>query len=201
MIKNFIFDMGNVLMDFSPDYILSQYTQDLDLIATLKTLIFKSTIWKQLDQGLIEFEDAKIKIMDDIPKAYHLIVQDFFDTWYKHKLPREKMTVLIKALKEKGYGIYLCSNAAQLFHSYKDQYPVFEYFDGILISADIKISKPDVRIYEYLLDQYELNASECMFIDDLGENIVAAETLGIHGYHYNGNESMFEMYLKQLNLL
>ena len=69
------------------------------------------------------------------------------------------------------------------------------------LSATHKISKPKSRIYEIVLEENNLNANDCLFIDDLGVNIKAAEELGIDGYLYNGNELMFKEFLSNLNIL
>ncbi|QIK70503.1 HAD family phosphatase [Erysipelothrix sp. HDW6C] len=201
MIQNFIFDMGNVLMDFSPDYMLSQYTDDMKVIKALKDLIFGNTLWSQLDNGDVSFDEAKDGLLKSAPVEYHTLIRDILNTWHLHKVPRLDMLELIKELKEKGYGIYLCSNAADRFHSYKDTYEVFQYFDGLLISADIHISKPDIRIYEYLLDSNKLIAEECLFVDDLGANTKAAESVGMYAYQYNGNLTLFRHYLKNVHLI
>lgn len=193
--------MGNVLMDFSPDYILSQYVTDFDDIALLKKLIFRSEMWNNLDQGIVSFAEAKQEILLNVPNHLKENISSFFDTWHLHKRPRLEMEDVVKDLKLKGYGIYLLSNAAQTFHGYKDTYSVFQYFDDLIISADLKISKPDAAIYEHLLKKHDLIPNESMFIDDLSTNIVAAELLGIHTYHYNGNARMFRDYLETMLIL
>ena len=201
MYKNFIFDMGNVLVDFSPDYILSRYTLKPELIEYLKAVIFGGDAWKKLDNGDISFEASCQLTKDAIPVEYHEICDSLYATWHHHKLPRLDMLEIVKRLKGKGYGIYLCSNAASLFHTYKDRYEVFQYFDDLVISADIKISKPDARIYDYVLSKNNLDPSTCLFIDDIAENIKGAKDAGIAGYHYNGNCAMFESYLMWLEIL
>ena len=201
MIKNFVFDMGNVLMDFSPDYILSRYTDDLDTIKELKRVIFTSPLWGMLDNGDISFEEASEKISKESPDHLRDMVEDIFSTWQNHKVPRLDMLELVKELKSKGYGVYLCSNAAARFYTYKDKYEVFNYFDDLVISADINISKPDVRIYEYLLEKNELNAEECLFVDDIMANVMASQKVGMFGYHYNGNVALFREFLKTVRLI
>ena len=201
MIKNFVFDMGNVLMDFSPDYMLSQYTHDIDTIKTLKDLIFSNVLWYQLDNGDVSFEDAKKGLLANASSELQPLIVDVLDTWHTHKVPRLDMLELIKELKEKGYGIYLLSNAAKRFYSYKDNFEVFKYFDNLLVSADINISKPDHRIYEYLLVDNNLKAEECFFIDDLGANTKAAEDVGMYAYQYNGNIVLLRTYLENLELI
>lgn len=201
MIKNFIFDMGNVLMDFSPDYILSQYFDDLETIARLKNTIFYSKMWKEIDNGDLSFEQGAHQVTTTHPEFEAKVIHELFSSWYKYKRENKTMTQLVKKLKNHGYKIYLCSNAAELFYSYKDNYEVFEFFDGLLVSAEINISKPDIRIFQYLLNNFKLEAHECLFIDDSLANIEAAYKVGIYGYHFNGNSSLFTDFLKSIHIL
>ncbi|AMC94093.1 hypothetical protein AOC36_08855 [Erysipelothrix larvae] len=201
MIKNMIFDMGNVLMSFSPEYILSHFTQDLDTIKVLKESIFYSGLWASLDNGDVSFDDACEVALKRCPMIDPAIIKELFSTWYHYKIEDKSMTELVKKLKEHGYKIYLCSNAAPLFHTYKDTYDVFQYFDGLLISGDINISKPDKAIYEYLLNHFDIIGQESLFIDDSLANIQAASSLGIHTFHYTGSLEAFKKTLHNLNLL
>lgn len=188
-------------MDFSPDYILSCYTKEIQDIEYLKEMIFYSGLWASIDNGDSSFHTAKDLILDTSPERLHSVITEFFSTWYTHKIERKDMREIIVELKEKGYGIYLCSNAASLFHQYKDTYEVFDYFDNITISADVNISKPESGIYEIVLNANSLDASECLFIDDVAENIRGAMKCGIAGYHYNGNAKMFYDYLSNIKVL
>ena len=201
MYKNFIFDMGNVLMDFSPDYILSCYTQDVEDIELLKEVIFESGLWSGLDNGDYDFDSVRDQVLASTSQRLHHVVRDFFSSWYTHKLERTDMKDIIALLKSKGYGIFLCSNAASLFHEYKNNYEVFKYFDHITISADIRISKPNRGIYDAVLKTNSLEASTCLFIDDIKENITGAKHCGIAGYLYNGNAIMFYDYLKNIKVI
>lgn len=192
--------MGNVLMDFNPKYILSCYFNDIEKINQYYEYYFKSGLWSQLDNGDLSFEELIQNVAIDNPEDKATLIE-FINTWHLHKWERKEMTALVKQLSDKGYGIHLCSNAANKFYSYIDQYPVFEHFDSITISADHKTSKPEKEIYEIVLEENKLKAHECLFVDDLGPNILAAENLGIDGYHYNGNEKMFKIFLKNIGVL
>ncbi len=182
-------------MDFSPDYILSQYTSDLDLIKYLKEKIIYTNVWSKLDNGDISFEYASKEIIVDIDERYHDLVKDFFSTWYLHKTARLDMLEYVIEIKNKGYKLYLLSNVAPLFHTYKDNYEVLNYFDGFILSGDINMSKPNADIYLHLLDKYKLIANECLFIDDSFENVKTAENLGFYTYHFNGNIERFKDFL------
>ncbi len=201
MYTNFIFDMGNVLMDFSPDYIISQFTSDVGEIELIKKVVFGGKDWGMLDQGLISFEEVCELTKEKLPESMHAMIQKFFEEWHLHKVANDEMTKLVKELKSKGYGIYLCSNAAARFHSYMDDYEVFQYFDDITISADLKISKPSPEIYEHILNKHNLDPKSCLFIDDLQTNIKGANHVGIAGYHFNGNTKLLRQYLINIGVL
>ena len=108
-------------------------------------------------------------------------VQGVLDDWMHILRPRRKMQELVQKLKAHGYCVYYLSNIPEdvldlLMH--RD----FEgLFDGGVASCEVKINKPDPRIYQALLDQYGLKASECVFIDDNLANVQAAFTLGFVG--------------------
>ena len=193
--------MGNVLMDFSPDYILSRFTDDIDVIDLLKSKIFSNEYWGDLDQGTRSFDEVCELVKPTVDLKYHDVLSRFFNEWHLHKVPNNEMTELVKELKEKGYGIYLCSNAAGKFHEYKHTYPVFEYFDHLTLSADIKISKPSPEIYEYVLETNNLDPETCLFVDDLGPNIQGAKESGMYTYLFNGNTKLFRSYLKAVHLI
>lgn len=188
-------------MDFSPDYILSNFIEDVNDIEIMKKNIFRTEEWNKLDQGLATFDEVLETTKENLPERLHEVCERFFNEWHLHKKENKEMTKLIKELKELEYGIYLCSNAASRFYSYKNRYPVFKYFDDIVISADIKKSKPDQEIYEYVLKKNKLNPDDCLFIDDLNENIISAEKLGISGYQFNGNTNLFRNFLQNINIL
>lgn len=192
--------MGNVLVDFSPKYILSNYFKDLTKVNYYYDYFFKSGLWKKLDNGDLHFKDLIQELESKDTKDKEQLLS-FLNTWHQHQWERKEMTRIIKKLAKKNYGIHLCSNAANKIHSYIDEYEFFKLFDSITISADYKISKPDSEIYHIVLEKNHLEAEDCLFIDDLPVNIEAAEEIGIDGYLYNGNELMFEKFLMNLNVL
>ncbi|NLC54704.1 MAG: HAD family phosphatase [Erysipelothrix sp.] len=199
--KNFIFDMGNVLMDFSPDYITSRFTSNVEDIELLKKIIFSGDEWSRLDQGVITFDEVCTATKAKLPNRLHATCDKLFEEWHLHKLPNHEMTQLVKDLKARNYGIYLCSNAAARFYSYMDNYEVFKYFDDLTISADLKISKPNPEIYNHILDKHQLDPKTCLFIDDINANIVGANNVGIAGYHFNGNTKLFRAFLETIKVL
>ncbi len=96
--------------------------------------------------------------------------------------PLDQNVRLLPGLKKQGYRLYFLSNfPMDLFEEVKTGYYFFKYFDGGVISAEAKSSKPDLKIYEILLEKYNLVPNQCLFIDDLEVNVKAAEAAGMNG--------------------
>ena len=98
--------------------------------------------------------------------------------------PFEKIYGFVKELKSKGYGIYLLSNASSDFHERRKDIPALSLFDGVLISADYKLLKPEKEIYLELYKKFSLKPEECYFIDDMQKNIDGAKDTGMDGHCY-----------------
>ena len=182
--KNILFDMGNVLVTYNPEWVIRHYTEDEELIREVKNIVFNSQEWFLLDAGLIEEEKAERNWMERLSsdKARELVHLSF-QNWHLYNMKVIPGTAeIIRTLKSAGKNIYLLSNASlRLFSIYKEVIPAVECFSGIFYSAAHKCVKPQDIIYERFLQEYSLNPSDCFFIDDLEENILAAKAVGISG--------------------
>ena len=182
--KNILFDMGNVLVTYNPEWVIRHYTEDEELIREVKNIVFNSQEWFLLDAGLIEEEKAERNWMERLSsnKARELAHLSF-QNWHLYNMKVIPGTAeMIRALKENGKEIYLLSNASmRLLSIYKEVIPAVECFSGIFYSAAHKCVKPQDIIYERFLKEYSLKPSDCFFIDDLEENISAAKAVGISG--------------------
>ena len=182
--KNILFDMGNVLVTYNPEWVIRHYTEDEALIREVKNIVFHSQEWLLLDAGLIEEEKAERNWMERLSsdKAREVAHLSFLN-WHLYNMKVIPGTAeMIRALKENGKEIYLLSNASmRLLSIYKEVIPAVECFSGIFYSAAHKCVKPQDIIYERFLKEYSLNPSDCFFIDDLEENISAAKAVGISG--------------------
>ena len=121
MYKNILFDMGNVIMDFSPDYILSMYTKDVKLINFLKYKILYTVAWARSDKGELTEEGIYDETIKGLDEKYHSIAKEVIYGWYNYKTESKEIYELMKELKNKGYRLFLCSNAAESFHKYEDK--------------------------------------------------------------------------------
>lgn len=201
MYKNILFDMGNVIMDFSPDYILSMYTKDVKLINFLKYKILYTVAWARSDKGELTEEGIYDETIKGLDEKYHSIAKEVIYGWYNYKTESKEIYKLMKELKNKGYRLFLCSNAAESFHKYEDKIEAFKLLEAKVVSADIRQVKPDKEFFEYLLNTYRLKPEECFFIDDLAVNVKGAYECGIDGYQYNGNAGLLRKFMERVGIL
>jgi len=179
MIKNIIFDMGGVLIDWAPLHLILNSgvdKQDSDIL--LKEL-FKEVEWVALDAGTISYEEAFASVSKRIPDRLHDHLKFLIEKWWT--LPfvyKEGMDDLIQELFENGYKIYLLSNASIDQKNYFERLPSNKCFSGRVTSAEIKMLKPHHQIYEYICNKYDLNKDECYFIDDSSSNVYSAIQYG-----------------------
>jgi putative hydrolase of the HAD superfamily len=184
MIKNIIFDLGNVLISFRPDLFIAKFTEDIARINSFMSNIIHTNTWSQLDRGTISLQQARKKFLADHPEEQPLI-ELFFNRWKELLTLIPKNVKLVKKLKLRGYKLYVLSNYIKEAYDYvKNKYDFFSLFDGIVISSDVKLAKPEFEIYQYLLQKYNLRPEESIFIDDTAECISQANKLNIKTIHY-----------------
>ena len=196
MIKNIVFDLGNVIIRWDPNYIISQYTDNPEIHNELYEKIFASPYWLAFDTGNLTREEVIRNIQKTTSYKYYNIIVDIVYYWYQHCPMIDGMESLVKELKEQGHNIYLLSNTNIHFDEYKDTLPIMKYFDGYYISAIKKLIKPHREIYEDFLKEFNLQAEECIFIDDIKQNIKGAKKVGIDGYQFDGNIEALKNYIK-----
>ena len=130
--------------------------------------------------------EAAASMCTHVPERLHGKVHLLVDQWDRPIYPVEGMAQLARDLKAAGYGIYLLSNASYRQHEYWPRVPGSKFFDGTLISADVKLVKPGREIYDLLCSNFSLTPEECVFIDDSAANIEGAEVAGMRGIVFHG---------------
>ena len=196
MIKNILFDMGQVLIRFDQKYFIKRLgIEDADLDLLLRE-VYRSVEWVQMDRGTLREEDAFRSISKRLPERLHDAAWKLICMWDRPILEIDGMYDLVAELKRKGYGIYLLSNASVRQHDYWPRIPASRFFDGKLISADVKVIKPQPEIYQLCLEKFNLKAEECFFIDDAPANIEGALCCGISGAVFHGDVKLLRSQLR-----
>lgn len=198
MIKNIIFDIGNTLLSFNPMGYLKKELNDDTVINTLYETIFKSPEWVSLDRGTLTQEEAVEKFCSRQPSLKNEIKQ-VMEKWERILTPMDESIKLLKYLKSTGCRIYLLSNFHEKAFEYIfDKYSFIKNADGMVISCQVKLLKPEKEIYQALLEKYSLIPEESLFIDDFDKNIEAARELGINGICFKDAKAVYE-YVDKLN--
>lgn len=199
MIKNIIFDLGNVLIRFKPEEFINKNIKE-EYREKFFNVVFKGQEWADLDRGILEYSDAVKIFSEKIPECSSEI-KKFFDNYILDALePIEKNIEIMKSLKEK-YKLYILSNFHYPAFDYIfKNWKFFKYFDGKIVSGHCRLLKPEKEIYELLCSSYSLNPDECIFIDDTKANIESAEKFGIRGIHLT-DINILEEKLKENNLI
>jgi putative hydrolase of the HAD superfamily len=189
MIKDIVFDLGNVLLNFHPhDYLLTKYGPgDADF---LFNAIFNTAEWIELDRGTISEEEALERFTGRNPEKEGLLREMMAD-FYNVFTPIESSVTMLYHLKNKGYRILYLSNIhIGIYEHVIDRYEFFKEFEGGIISADVKTLKPGKDIFHKLMEKYGILPEESLFIDDTEPNIVTAEKLGFAVIHLRNPDDL-----------
>lgn len=204
MIKNIVFDMGRVLVDYDPVRVCRQRTKSEEEVEAVRKALFQSEEWILLDEDMITEEEAMDRVKRRLPNEHLRQLADWsMAHWHEYNLdPKEGMEELIQELKEKGYQIYLCSNVSLRFFEFKDRIPGIQFFDGILISAKERLIKPNPAIYQRLFEKFSICPEESFFIDDLPANIESSKKCGMNGYCFaDGSVENLRICFKEKSIL
>lgn len=187
MIKNVIMDMGNVLLDYNPMVVIDKYIKNPQDKEIILNELFNGSEWKQGDLGYINDDEMYNLVKERVPSRLHKELFHCVEEWEICMEPVEGAKEFTDYVKKSGYNIYVLSNASKKFYKYFDRFAPFEYFDGIMISADVHMVKPDEGIYHKFLERFSVNPSECLFIDDREDNVSGAVKSGINAVVYKGD--------------
>lgn len=180
-------DMGNVLLDYNPQIPLDAFCPDEESKDIIMKELFLGPEWSMADRGEISDGDRYELVRPRVPEKYHEALKDCVCSWDICMKPLPGAREFCEYVRERGLGLYVLSNASDKFYDYFPNFAPFDYFDGILVSADVHLVKPDMRIYELFLDKFSLAASECIFIDDRLSNVEGARAAGINATQFHNN--------------
>lgn len=191
MIKNIIFDLGNVIINYNQKKIINNFTEKEEEIKYIYDEIFHAPEWTLMDLGDITNDEAIEIINKRNEFKYEKLTQEFLHEWYKKQPINRDIVEIAKILKNNGYNLFVLSNMANQTYEYFKNDEFFSLCTGIVISAHEHVKKPDEKVYRLLLNRYNLNAEECLFIDDddSGKNYETANKIGIKGRRIMPNQA------------
>lgn len=184
MIKTIIFDIGNVLAGFDWRTFFENQGFEDEMIERLADATVRSHVWKEYDRGCLTDEEILERFIENDPEIEAEIRQSLNDfhglvTKFDYAIP------WIQELKEKGCQILVLSNFSQkALRECWHGLDFLPYVDGGILSFQDKLIKPMPEIYRLILDRYHCRPQECVFMDDMQNNVDAAKNAGMHAFRF-----------------
>lgn len=199
-ITTLVFDFGGVLIDWDPRYAYRAMGGTEEEIEHFLTHVATHEWNARLDAGL-PYAEAVIERAEAFPEhaewlhAYH-------ERWSDMLGGAIEGTVEVLAdLRERGVPLYGLTNwSAETFPVAQERFGFIDWFDGVVVSGEVRLIKPDAQIYHHLVDTFDVVPETALFIDDRAENVEAAERLGFRGHHFH-DPAALRRHLEALGLL
>lgn len=188
MIRNIVFDVGKVLVYFEPEYVLNYLKIEGRARKIILEKMFFHPMWEEGDRGILSKEELLDAFIRNAPE-YEREIRLCYEHVDKSIGVMSHVDKWLQNLKERGYSLYIISNYGEnTFEKTVNKMSFLSYMTGTIFSYKYKIIKPDVKIYQLLLEKYDLNASECVFIDDRMVNVDGAKAVGMQGILFENFE-------------
>ena len=200
MIKNVVFDFGQVMVRFEPEYMVGKYVADKADARLLEAVVFDRLYWDRLDRGDISDEDVVTACKERLPERLWETAEDIYYNWIYNIPAIEGMRELAVRLRDEcGMRLFLLSNISTYFANHAHEIPVLAEFEKCIYSAVVGHVKPNEDMFEYLCKTCDILPDETVFVDDNPANIAGAEAYGVHGYLFDGDvERLSSFFEKKL---
>lgn len=195
MLKNIVFDLGNVLVKFDSNELIYSFFNEKQ--EEVKSFYFDS-LWDEYDQGLYSVEEMIEKGVKQFPEL-ELSIKKLMYHWTESVIPLKDNVAYIKDLRRFGYKVYILSNIPEDDTKYLRSLGVFDNIDGGVFSYEYKKIKPDPEIFHILLKKYNLKASECLFLDDRKDNVVSACNLGFETIEVKDSSKVIDLIKEKIS--
>lgn len=199
MIDTIIFDFGGVLVDWNPRYVYRDYFQDDEKMEWFLANICTDEWNIEQDRGrsLAEATELLVAQHPDWEKEIRM----YYGQWETMMKDAIYETVDILFELKKKYKMYGLTNwSAETFPIALDRFEFFQVFEGILVSGEEKLIKPDEKIFERMMEKFDLKPENCLFIDDTAKNVEASRKFGIETIHFKNPDDLRKE-LEELEIL
>lgn len=201
-IKNIVFDMGNVLLEWNARKNIERVEPNLQRADILQQEIFTSGVWEKQDTADLTVDQAMELVKSRLDESYHVAIQQIFKDWYHHIEIYKDVQDFAIQLSQQGYAIYILSNTSDVYYAIEKAglLPISQVLAGKVLSFEEKCMKPDPAIFQILFDRYQLSPAESVFIDDIAGNIQVAESLGMTGIQCQNSQQVVDDLQKLLGI-
>lgn len=184
MIRNLVFDFGQVLIRFDEKYMAAPYAKDNDDAELLARVVFSRAIWDKLDEGSITDEEVIARIRAELPERLRNAGEKCYWNWIYHIPEIPGMRELVRRYKAAGYRIFVLSNISRYFAAHADEVPILAEAEKCIYSSVCGHIKPHADMFAYLCEECVIRPEETVFIDDNPNNVAGAEAFGIRAIRF-----------------
>lgn len=196
-INTIIFDLGGVLIDWNPRYLYRKlFDKEEDMEYFLANICTGD--WNEQQDAGRALEEATQLLVNQYPSQADLI-KAFYGRWTEmiNGSIQGTVDILEQLHQDQRYPLYALTNwSAETFPYALANFPFLQYFKGIVVSGEEKLKKPDRRIYDLILNRYNIDSSKAVFIDDSLKNINGAKAVGLHTIHFQSPQQLKEELLE-----
>ncbi len=201
MIKNIVFDVGDVLVDFRYKDYMRDLGMDEETVEFLSQNIVLTEFWHELDLGFRTNEEARVHFTGKYPE-YKDEINRFWDNPSEIVREYDYSAGLLQGLKDKGYGVYVLSNyPIEISELHWPKFRFLPIADGYIISGYERMTKPSPEIYKLLESRFGIKLSECLFVDDRQVNIDGAEAVGMQAVLFTGYRDIVKKFAELPELI
>ncbi len=199
--KNIVFDIGNVLVKWSPSDIVETLFPNEPNKEALTLKIFKSPVWYDLNLGKITAEEAVQFYKKELP-SHSKQLSTLFDVIEESLTPLMGSFELLERVHKTGRNLYsITDNINEIMVYLRARYSFWDKFKGVIVSAEEGVLKPNPQIYQTLLNRYGLVASETLFLDDFEKNVIGAREVGMHAIQFTTAEACQKILQEQYGIV
>jgi len=179
-VRNVIFDLGGVVLDWNPDHIVSRFQPVVELRASFKAALFGHADWRMFDRGTLTESELIERLEPRVGRPRQEVIA-ILDAVRDSLVEKPETVQLLRALQARGTPLYCLSNMpATVYTHLRRRHNFWDAFSGIVISGEVKMMKPEPAVFTHLLDTFNLRPEESVFIDDVLANIDGARKSGLH---------------------
>ena len=184
LVRNVVFDMGGVVLEWNPEKILADFYTKAPLRSTLRHALFLHPDWRAFNRGEMEETDLlqRVALRSERPLAE---LTGLLDSMRESLATKPATLELLRSLQRRGIPLYCLSDMPAGVYLYlRQRHDFWDAFSGIVISAQVRLLKPEPAIYRHLLTHHGLEAARTVFIDDLPGNVEGARACGMRAIQF-----------------
>ena len=200
MIDTILFDLGGVLIDWSPRYLFARHFPNDDAgLEHFLTRVCPPEWNVTMDAG----KPAQVALAERIAEhpGHETMIRRWFDEWPAMMQGEVPGTAsVLRDLRERGYRLFALTNwSADTFHHAQGRFEFLQWFEHIVVSGELKLIKPDPAIFRHAIERCNLDPARTLFIDDSAKNIAAAAAVGFQVHHFTDANALREALAPQLS--